>query len=248
MLQEYALLGDPYHLVLTHLVHDSQEYADFYRSLSRLGHYTILDNSAHEFGFSASLDSILRAAHLIEPSEIVLPDRLFFGDDTLRDSSQALERFRKEFPDAKLMGAPQGRILWEFMACYEGLIDLGVDTIGLPKIYEVWTDGLLGLARRFGKTIDIHLLGWGRDSIQLCDLSFYGGPNIRGIDSAKPLVYAAAGIKLNPIPFQKQPPYPGRPANFFQLTRNDFDRKLAYDNISAFRKWARSLQEGENLK
>jgi hypothetical protein len=60
--------------------------------------------------------------------------------------------------------------------------------------------------------------------------------SIRGIDSAKPLVYACSGISLADV--QSTPTYPRRPRNFFDLTEIDHD--IALKNIAFFRKWARA--------
>ncbi len=236
LLEKYATLSDSYHLVLTHLILQEPEYVSFYKKLSRQGHYIILDNSAHEFGNSFKIEQLERAAKLVEPSEITLPDRLFFGDDTYRQSKEAISILRKTFPTVKFMGVPQGRHVEEFMECLQNLSLLGIDTVGLSKDYEVWEGGLVGLVKRIHSVCprrDIHLLGWGRDLKQLWTLSRLKGYNIRGIDSAKPLVYASCGIRLD----LNDAEYPGRTEEFFYL--KDIDDDLARDNIKYFQFLAR---------
>jgi len=142
LLESYGVLGDKYHLCLSHEVLTNVGYAEFYQRRRREGDFVILDNSAHEQLEGQSLDQLVRAAKYVGPSEIVLPDRLFFGDDTIERSTEAFERLREEFPTTRLMGVPQGRTVKEWLVCLDAFLDLGVDTIGISKDYEVWPDGL----------------------------------------------------------------------------------------------------------
>ena len=236
-----SLVTDDYHLVLSYLVREDHEYADFYRRASARGDWTILDNSAHEFGAGEKLEKLWEVACEIRAREVVLPDRLFFGDDTVESSLEALTFFRKHLPNTHLMGVPQGRTFGEYDFCLRRLLGMGVDTIGISKDYEVWPGGLLELVERVRKyepQIDIHMLGWGRNSTQLFDLGSNHDLDIRGVDSAKPLVYALAGIPLNPAG-HAQPPYPRRLSNFFESTSLDLD--LARYNIQVFKSVAQGM-------
>ena len=241
LLEDYASLVDSYHLVLAHHVHKSAKYAEYYRRKSEEGHFVILDNSAHELGEAPETRLLVEAAKQVKASEIALPDRVFFGDDTLRESQEAIEIFRKELPGTPTMGIPQGRTPSEFFTCFEGLRDLEIDTIGLSKDYEVWPGGLISLVqemRHRGLEVPIHLLGWGRDLQQLYKLGEQSEVlNLRGCDSAKPIVYAAAGIRLPVDPEEPSPEYPRRSPGFFSLTRIE-DWISAVHNINVFKLWA----------
>ena len=187
-----AFCTTDYHLVLSHLVHQDPEYAEFYKRQSSHS-YIILDNSAHEFGKETDGERLLEAAELCGAHEIVLPDRLFFGRDTLRKSTAGY----KYLSDVVLLGTnflvvPQGRTLKEWRECLRGLLELST-TVGLSKDYETWPGGLPRLAKIIMKEggRQIHLLGCPRSVGQLLKLRRL--PGVRGTDSAKPLVLASQG-------------------------------------------------------
>lgn len=245
LLDRYAKLGDAYHLCLSSEVLSTPSYADFYRRCGQEGDYVILDNSAHEQLEGQSLQQLLTATAWIRPNEVVLPDRLFFGDDTVERSTEAYSQFRSLFPDVKLMGVPQGRWEPEWLECLERLVHLGVDTIGISKDYEVWPSGLYRLVqfvRSHGyDSTSIHLLGWGRELWQLSGLESL----VRGVDSAKPIVYAQNGVEL---PYEltqsTTPKYPGRRPTFFDEFSSGslkLDRIVRH-NVDVFRFNARGCR------
>jgi hypothetical protein len=250
LLETYGPAGDAYHLCLSNEVLKYPDYVNFYRSRSEQGDYVILDNSAHEQLQGQSVTQLLLAARGINPSEIVLPDRLFFGDDTLERSAEAYGILRSEIPTANLMGVPQGRTVDEWTSCLYGLKFLGVNTIGISKDYEVWDGGLLGLVHtvlRCGFNPEsIHLLGWGRDLWKLTELAHL----VRGVDSAKPIVYAMGGIQLPEVITSKNAPtYPKRRSNYFEdggPYTEEF-HKLVRDNIWSFRRAANSAYTRNTL-
>ena len=241
-LEQYASRSDHYHLTLSHLVLCDPDYRRFYERRSVEGDWIILDNSAHEFGGGMSTTDLLVAAAAIQASEIVLPDRLFFGDDTYENSKNAFYECKKALPEISLMGVPQGRTPEEYDLCAFNLIKLGVDTIGVSKDYEVWEGGLMRrvqLIRSWSESVQIHLLGWGRDLRQLYYLSQEPDLRIRGVDSAKPLVFASKGILL-PDPEKEidSPIYPKRPTDFF--SSDSLFPPTALHNIEMFKKFAGS--------
>jgi hypothetical protein len=239
LLPKYAVTG--YHLALCHLVESDPTYLQFYSEASQRGDFIILDNSAHELGegLTSAMDHAVRA---INPSEVVLPDRLFNAEDTIDFAKEHIGHF-KEF-GASIMGVPQGTTIPEWNRCAKELIDLGVDTIGISKDYENWDGGLQGrvqtiweLAARtwHAKVSAIHMLGWGRELWQLIllhNLEDKGPFPIRGIDSGKPLVYAWGGVDLSK---NGTPKYPKRIPGFFNLGDNDIPTDLALKNINQFR-------------
>lgn len=247
--------GRQYHLVLSHLLKD-REYQRFYHHQSLTGSYIILDNSAHEFTVGERASTLLRNAQLIRADEIVLPDRLFFGDDTVESTTEAMDyllgeglREFERLPDLSLMVVPQGRTLREYTRCLNDLVDAYVKriaqfeekrawlTIGVSKDYEEWDGGLpvllektvLPIARSMKARI--HMLGWGRKLWDLDLIARTFGDEIRSVDSAKPFVYAMAGIKLK---FPEEPIYPKRRGNFFdhEIPPGTYD--LIRHNISIF--------------
>lgn len=241
--------GDDYHLTLAYEALQSDEYADNYYKLSQKGHYIFLDNSAHELGTGMSIDKLLLAAERVGASEMILPDRLFFGDDTLELSTEAQREIRKQNRQISLMGVPQGRTIDEWAGTLHGLLGLGVNCIGISKDYEVWPGGLSGLVdivRLWSRDVDIHLLGWGRDSQQLYYISRNPSRRIRGVDSTKPFVYALNGISLpspigspsdptRPLTF---PAYPRRKMDYFHEVFPEGSEEILRRNVNVFREYA----------
>ena len=244
LLNTYADLGDKYHLVLGHLIKSEPKYKEFYLESALRGDFIILDNSAHEFGVGSDIDDLITMANDIDASEIVLPDRLFFGDDTLYYAQQAYPKVRQQLPNISIMGVPQGRTSEEYFECLRGLSNLGVDTIGISKDYEAWPGGIRGILNfvtTFYPHLDVHLLGWGRDLEALYRIGKLYGNKVRGTDSAKPLQYAACGIYLDMDPNMPIPQYPRRALNFFNLEFKDIDFTCALNNIEVFEHWAKGL-------
>lgn len=236
LLEEYATLGDAYHLCLSAQVLKDPDYRRFYQWRSKFGDHVILDNSAHEQLEGQGIEDLCNAAAHIDPSEIVLPDRLFFGDDTFERSQDAYGRLRSAFPRAALMGVPQGRTFSEWAVCLVKLLELGVDTIGVSKDYEVWPGGLKHLLAQIPlPPSKIHLLGWGRQLWDLAALSTLA----RGVDSAKPLVYAANEMELpHVLTPDNSPKYPRKGGDFFergQVAQQRTFFEYARANIATFR-------------
>lgn len=200
-----------YHLVLAHQMLEDSDLAARYYTLSAEGAYVILDNSAHEFNNGMHAEDLETAARLCGADEIVLPDRLFFGGDTVQRSTEAFVKL--QHLDVKWMAVPQGRTFDEWRTCLKGLLPL-TTTIGISKDYEVWPGGLQELVIQATEAgaLEIHLLGWGRQWSQVSKLT--RTERIRGIDSSKPVSYARQRVCLPPYqsirdgiaPFN----YPGR--------------------------------------
>lgn len=245
------------HLLLDHLLED-QDYLEFYQQLSSqgAGDYLILDNSAHEHGEGNSGEILLDHGTLINAHELVLPDSLFNCYGTVHLTRGALEYFAEVGLEQfltlspQLMIVPQGIDWFELEMCYGMLIDSIQDfsirlhtpsiTIGLSKDYEVLPGGLAHflekviLPRRheFPEEPQIHILGWGRDLWALRDVFDMYGEYLRSVDSAKPVVYSLAGVRLDPS--RPPPEYPKRSTNFFQ-TRLTIDHLIFLDwNMKVF--------------
>ncbi len=125
--------------------------------------------------------------------------------------------------------------------------------IGLSKDYETWEGGLYSIIEDrlmmilMAEDLTLHLLGWGRDLWALDRIGRDWGhvPNFRGVDSAKPFVYAAAGITLNPLN-PAVPKYPTRPENYFDLDFNQKTRDIADHNVLVFQ--ALAAGEGRDFE
>lgn len=210
-----------YHLILNHICRANPDYLEFYKNRIKAGDFVILDNSAHELGEGESWEELLETIKVLKPSEVILPDRMFFGEDTVEGSIEAWNNLKDKVPKGTLfMGVPQGRTFREYLDCaVELVIHTGISTLGISKDYEVWPGGLEALVRELNYIIDkvakrpmqIHLLGWGRDVTHLSKLKSL--ENVRGVDSAKPIVYGIHGITI-PDDITTTPPYPKRIPNY----------------------------------
>jgi hypothetical protein len=202
---------------------------EYYSRVSTLpDHFVILDNGAYE---DSNIDpiAILSVANAIVPDEVVLPDVLGDLYWTLYLTSQALGEWPRELnPSIHFMGVPQGKDLKEWRGCCRTMIEMGVHTIGVAIRYEAWPGGrstLIDMIRGFSTDIDIHLLGWDGDLIKLSHYAQRG--DIRGIDTAKPIYYAAAGQNLIRVNGSR----PTRPKDYFDLTEANIEPFLTGYNV-----------------
>jgi hypothetical protein len=185
-------------------------------------------------------------------NEIVAPDVLARSEPTVKRSTVAFKSWSTDLADdfqlldLRVMIVPQGEDPWAWRTCLQSLVlsyerafrrvggRLGQPVIGISKDYEVWDGGVLKLLEDtvIPMDLDIHLLGWGRDLWALGEIA-HRWPRIRSTDSAKPFVYALAGIELD---VSKPPPtYPKRPVDYFSRTLTPEQLNLAYANVAVFK-------------
>lgn len=265
------LLGEDFfgygqmHLLLSHLSH-IPDYQKHYVRQKKLGSYLILDNSAHEFQTGATGKSLLEQAVVFDADEIVLPDHLFDGGDTLYRSVAALRYIlndgRREYEKLEkpnFMMVPQGRSVEEWAKCLNDLLDMyhrmarwhsgdleRRPVIGLSKDYEIFDGGLYRLIEEYlypkvvTDEIQVHCLGWGRDLWALNRIGRHF-PKLRSVDSAKPFVYAMSDIQL--IPGQEFK-YPGRPEDYFGMGLTPKQKVIARRNGLIFSSAAEGLLNG----
>lgn len=248
--------GRDFHLTLSHLC-DHPRYVEFYRSERDRGAYIILDNGAHEHQSGEGPNHLLRKAEQIRANEIVCPDFLFDADQTVSLAEKALPIFSTEMGFRtsyfvgtriqlyRIMLVPQGRSYLSWRRCLHHLIELYYalpfqlpPVIGVSKDYEVWDGGLYRLIKNDiwplvqEHSLDVHLLGWGRDLTALPIIAREFGSWIRSVDSAKPIVYAAAGMGFEDL--FEAPEYPKRPEGYFLKSLPVEHVSLARRNISVF--------------
>lgn len=252
--------GD-FHLLLTHLF-DNSDYVFHYRLQKQAKAYLVLDNSAHEFKRGLVPERLLAAAWSIQANEMVMPDVLFKGTDTIDAGAKALDWLTDQgmsrFEDLKprIMLVPQGADRFEYYTCLSGLIwKYQVMTrrypalfdrppvIGVSKDYEIWEGGIEKLfADRLERIhneyqIDVHLLGWGRELWRLGELAD-AHPWIRSTDSAKPFVYGSKYIDIDDP--TKPPEYPTRDESYFRTPLDSLMRDISDHNVAVFKGLARA--------
>jgi hypothetical protein len=233
------------HLLLSHLMDNTEtghRYTAWYRELHDKGDYLILDNAAHELDKGEGIAETLRKAMILGGvNEIVVPDKQQDGALTVEFARRAARYL--ETPEGtnaylaagkpRLMYVPQGLTYNEWVHCYMGLMDVhrslsqwgltGLPMIGLAKKHALYFPFKQLLSFTGAKT-DVHLLGW-PGTAGFIDARKWG--HVRSMDTARPFVYAIAGIKF----------YPGgiaegahRPVDYFR-TPHDLDLNLLEENI-----------------
>ena len=245
-------------LLLSHLLHRKNYRLHYEQERIDNQPYLILDNSAHEFQSGQPAELLLTQITDFPVSEVVAPDVLFDCEGTLGGCQTALdlwsqsEEFLKLHPHVMLV--PQGkdyqswqRCLYELLTIYEqSLVKFPAHfyaqpVIGLSKDYEMWEGGLYRILEDHlvplihFDSIPVHLLGWGRDLWALNRIGRDFGkylPLLRGVDSAKPFVYAASLIELDPA--QPPPEYPKRSEGYFDIWFNEKQREVAERNVVIF--------------
>lgn len=246
-LGRYATTG--IHLLLSQQF--TPEYVRYYRRRRRAGDYLILDNAAHENGAGNGHDMLLGQAWLVGAQEVVCPDVLFDHWGTLDRTAKMLRYIRDEGRDEyatayypRLMLVPQGSNEKEWQSCLQYLIALwerymshvltDPPVIGISKDYPNLPSLIAPLYSPYhvDMGIDVHCLGWPTDLWTLAEIK-RECPWVRSTDSAKPFVYAKAGIMLEPG--GKIPQYPHRSHDYFTTPVPDHFCKVARANIEVFK-------------
>lgn len=244
------------HLLLSHLfAHPG--YLEYYSKRRDFGDYIILDNSAHENGAGNLPDELLDQAVAVRAQEVVCPDVLFDDRGTV---SAGVRMFRYMTSDAgwekfcaaglpRLMLVPQGTTRGEWVKCLTSLMHeweermshlVGMPpVIGVSKDYEdLVSGGITSLIAQYlaplrqAMGIDVHCLGWPSKLWSLAKVQ-QETPWVRSTDSAKPFVYARAGIRLEPG--GTVPRYPRRAHDYFTTPTDDALVDLARINVEVFK-------------
>lgn len=213
-LEKYGKLTE-YHLVLTHLVQQSEEYTEFMRNRSDAGDFLLMDNSLIELGDAMKITDVLQAAKACRAHEIVLPDVFRNKDETLVAIESAIREVRDYFGykarhyGYRLMAVPQGQNEEEWLSCLESILQKfpQVSTIGIPKVTNTFYTGDRGRIQLLVKLQELdvpkmyphiqwHLLGIWNNPIELKHASYFKW--VRGCDSSVGWAMAQQGIVLDP--------------------------------------------------
>lgn len=206
LLRKYAIVSD-YHMALTHLVLESEEYANFYAQRRLRGDYVILDNSLIEMGSAMDMEKVLEAAQRIKPNEVVLPDVFKEGKATLEAIDRCLMSYGKELAKYKTMAVAQGHNYGQWLECHNELITYDeINVIGIPKVTSTFKDvgGRYGLCANLGMNQlnspdkAYHLLGvWDNPFPEIYGISAYSW--VRGVDTVLPVLMGTLGVAFNDI-------------------------------------------------
>lgn len=235
--------GEDYHLVLAELfLHQhSWRYTSFYRQRITRGDFVILDNGAHEYGKTPSLDVLCAAAHMLKPTEIVLPDDMH-GENchitTVQMSREGALRLQKQGFD-KFMAVPHGHTFNDWLWCAMELSHIpGVTTLGIAEKDAIKLTGgdrteLIRAITGLGKWI--HLLGMMEDMRDVQDRFTRTNPKVRGVDGSKLVVWGHAGLNVRPL--ESLPPYPGRPEGYFEQSKDQLSPDSSHIIRANMRSW-----------
>lgn len=213
-LEKYGKLTD-YHLVLTHLVQQSEEYAEFMKRRSEAGDFLLMDNSLIELGSAMKIVDVIEAARKCEAHEIVLPDVFREREATIKTIQLALEDIKHYYGynarhyGHRLMAVPQGKNEEDWLECLFTILRQfpQVTTIGIPKVTSTFypdTDtGRICLLEFMDKHkihrqyphMQWHLLGIWNNPIELKRASKFSW--VRGCDSSVGWAISQQGIVLD---------------------------------------------------
>ncbi len=230
----------PMQFALCHEVLQDSEYADMYASISDT-HHVILDNGAFEMGTSDLTDNLLRAIELINPTEVVLPDRMFMADETLKMTEKFLSIHQYgALENRNLAGVAHGRNYSEFLMCATELANLGINVLMIPKDYEAWSGGrsvLVAMVQHLN--LPIHLLGMEQDV--LAHTKYATLDHVRSMDTVKPFTWALSNERFPAAVYEKhsnkvlsEPFYPTnirRPHDYFNVSMTPEQRSQAINNL-----------------
>jgi len=251
---------DDFHLMVLSVAERSEEYVSFYRERIAAGNYVILDSAAFE-GDVATPERMVKASLIVQPSEVVLPDTLESGSETLRLSIQTAESLVTRGFLGNFMAVPHGSSLRDY---FQNATELSTNlltsfprhqvTLGIQEeVPELFGMSRLELCRRLAHQLDdemmggkiltqmrFHLLGV---SEQLEEGSFEARQNwrIRSCDTAKFVIWGLDGMYVPPRQRDHPPEYPGRKkfggrlGYFDYATKSRLSVHLARENIAAWR-------------
>lgn len=247
----YTVESFDYQFLLLHEMLDERnkltEYAkSYYREFSNRTNpdcFVILDNGAFELGVSESTEKIRRILDHFEGciDEVILPDRMFFMDETLDLSSRGLEELEKY--RTRFMFVPHGRTPMEWLKCLRSFLvnwyflDKDFLTIGIAKDYGIWDGGreLLTILARHETNSDIHYLGMWNNVYEYSDFGLSVKSQIRSADTAKPFIVSHYPQEVGG--FQQKFP---RPNNYFQMEKTEFDMNIFTEIVEAWREAGRT--------
>lgn len=198
----------PYHMALAHLIGVDKAYTAFYAKMVNEGKFVIMDNGVIETGVAMSIVRVVQKAKLIGAHELILPDTLDHSEATLDAACEAIPYVRKYF-DGKIMGVPQGRTFEEWIECAKLMLEMDVDTIGIPKrlVKIAGRDGRLMALETLAWSLrgrDVHLLGCWETPIECTMIEKAVQAKrivpVRGVDSAIAYVYARENMFISQGP------------------------------------------------
>jgi hypothetical protein len=245
----HLIRNDDYFMCLGNLIGapGMEKYTKFFKSRCAEKKFVIMDNGLIE-NDPRPFAELFKKACSLGVSEMVIPDVFCNKDKTLQAIDQSVSQLSLA-NHPKLLVVPQGATVEEWIDCaHEILLRYSPSryecTIGIPKVLVKLggRDGriaaLTGLMEKcpMARHQTFHLLGCWTTPLEITmidKLTRQGHfPNVRGVDSAMPFVYARAGKRITS---QDRPD--SNPINFEKTSVNPL---LLRDNIRLWRRAADS--------
>jgi len=246
LLEESLELND-FQYALPHLLESDEVYKNHFLKCKELGIEIYLDNSLHELGYSLDDKTLLKWAHILNPSTLIVPD---VWEDKTQTLVNAKHFLQYEIPEnTTLMAVVQGKNYIEMYECYYLLKELGYKKIAFSygaSYYNVLINHpneALGKALGRIRTISslykegiikkndrIHLLGCSVPQ----EFSWYKDmPFIESIDTSNPIMAALEGLAYTYSGLSKKPT--NNLNNSFGINRSEVNMNLIIHNTQMFR-------------
>lgn len=206
----HDLLND-YPYVLAHLIGNDKEYTKFYIEKCKTATYSILDNSAFELGKSVDFEVLCKAAELLKPTHVIIPDWVNNCEKTIEFGEAFLKFLESRYGGAysipfKLITVLQGENIGELYKCFNRFKEYSylIDTVALPFDTIPGTDyhNIRYIVFQQMKEVfkdhkmQVHLLGLQNYS----EYQLYSKEDkeiIRSVDSSAPIIYGWNKFKFN---------------------------------------------------
>lgn len=193
-----APLNLGYHMALGQELSRDAKYREIFRRLGNKGHFIMVDNGAAEHDV-IPFDQIVHHANMIHAAEIVMPDVLRNGQETLRVLLDPAAL--KLVPANRRMVVPQGDSWDEWEVCLHTIASsIYFASIGVAKHLERLDGGrshALKVMKEHGylERFQIHMLGCYDNPLMEAHRARMFRP--RGLDTGAPIAYAQAGYSLH---------------------------------------------------
>jgi hypothetical protein len=224
---------------------ENSAYREFFKRQVEKGEWVTLDNGAGDHDIISS-ETLFNIMIDLQPSEVIPPDILFNGIETIRNLETFINAMNDEGLIGKIevLGCPQGKTQVEWLFVYEYMLRHPfVNTIGMSKIavpaafLQAHSDQFIKEGRRLAydflqahKLIEkpLHFLGMGDPR----EFSYYkGNPFVRSTDSCNTIWSAMNGINFNRGDFKRI----ATPKDYFEKTMTDIDYNNALRNVQWFK-------------
>lgn len=198
-----------YNMCLANVAIKDHSYAEYFRQKSVMGQFVLMDNGAAE-GDQLDMNDLIRCYHYVEPNEVVLPDTLLDGNDTIEKSEVAIRKLHSHYGSElpfTLMAVPQGRNLDEWSECAREFVkNPEIKSLGVSKFLQMETHDpfVRGRAvKELGKLLryynrydmEVHLLGLSENPCIVKTIQ-NKYPFVRGCDSAYAYICTQVGIPI----------------------------------------------------